>query len=411
MLTADGLTRKFSAPKFNTIVPSLCALYICVWSVFPAIQLGNLFRLAALGSAVIWFFFINSKRNYLMDRKDVLMALFVIFVVLESVIGTMGVGGIMSHIATFTLFIGYYMAKHYEKSESPLTFISVAVIAVLIFSNFKTFYALATDEHVTRAIVRNDEDTYSYIRQGVGGYGLIYPQVCIAPLFISWTLSAFKKNKIFFAMGVAWFISYVLMVFNSGYTIAVVVTVIGIILVLAKNQRSAIYSALIAVLVVVAIYFLILHSSGFKNYLLELFNGTTITTKINDIYNSYWFHTEADSVEVRLDAYTASLRGMLTYPILGGFWNSIGGGHSAILDTISKYGWFGGYAFITMIFYSPTAMKKSGDGVTIRKISNATIVTTFIIAILNTFPYQITLAVTLISLALFKDVKKWREQT
>ena len=406
------MKKRVTVPEFNTLFPLLCVLYICVWSIFPAIQLGNVFRLTALACAVLWFFIINSRRNYVMDRQDVLMAFFVVLVVVVSILATMGFSGILPQVAVFMMFFGYYMAKYYEKSDIDLSFISVVVITLLVVSNFRTFSALATDEHLTRAMVRNDEETYQYIRQGIGGYGLIYPQVCIAPLITSWTISSFKKNKLCFALGVVWIISFVLLVLNGGYTIAIVVGAIGFVLVLAKSKKSIIYSLVISLGVMLTIYLLIAHSSNFRNFLLETFQrSNAIKSKINDLYNTYWGLGDADSVEVRSDAYLFSLKGIITYPILGGLWNPMIGSHSAILDTISQYGWFGGYAFITMIFHVPVNQKrKSKDGY-IKKVVNSVMTTTFIIALLDTFPYQMMMAVTVISLALFKDIIKWREKT
>ena len=60
-----------------------------------------------------------------------------------------------------------------------------------------------------------------------------------------------------------------------------------------------------------------------------------------------------DSIQIRIDAYSNSLIDMLKYPIIGSLWRENGGGHSALMDITSKYGWLGGYAFAMMFYHVP----------------------------------------------------------
>ncbi|MBO4323578.1 MAG: hypothetical protein J5836_02835, partial [Clostridia bacterium] len=193
--------------------------------------------------------------------------------------------------------------------------------------------------------------------------------------------------------------------------IAMVVTVIGFVLVLARSKKSVIYSLLISVGVMVAIYFAIGYSAGFRNFLLEIFKKSNpITFKINDIYNSFWGLGDAHNVEVRADAYTMSLKVIFTYPILGGFGSVPVGGHSAILDTIAIFGWFGGYAFITMILHVPAFQKRTSKDDYVKKVANSVTATILLVGLLDTFPYQLAMAVTVVALGLFKDIIRWRQE-
>ena len=94
--------------------------------------------------------------------------------------------------------------------------------------------------------MRNDAESYVYLRQGIGGYSLIYPQVCVSPAILAWTLSAFKRHKLSFAIGCVWAYTYVLCILRAGYSIAIFVTVIGVLLLLFYKDRNAVSAVILA---------------------------------------------------------------------------------------------------------------------------------------------------------------------
>ena len=98
---------------------------------------------------------------------------------------------------------------------------------------------------------------------------------------------------------------------------------------------------------------------------------------------------------------------MLKYPIIGSLWRENGGGHSALLDIISKYGWLGGYAFAMMFYHVPFHYKHHYNNSFINSTTNATLITLLFVSILDSFTYSFTYMILIVASLLFEDIIKW----
>ena len=154
---------------------------------------------------------------------------------------------------------------------------------------------------------------------------------------------------------------------------------------------------------------MIVYVDGFRNMLLEVFEGTAITKKINDLMSTSETGNAEGSIFIRMALYGQSLRTIFTYPVIGGLWMHGGGGHSALLDAFAKYGLWGGYMYAKMLYYVPGYYKQRSNHRFIVSISNATMVTLLFVSVLDTFSYSFMSVVLLVLPLLYEDIITWEK--
>ena len=300
------------------------------------------------------------------------------------------------------------MVNYYFDRLEELSLLPVIALLLFVIPNVITIKALVVNPHIMRLIVRNDEETYEYIRKGVGGYGLLYPQVCLFPAALAWIIQASKKQKVKFAFGCIWLVSYLGLMLKAGYSIAIISTVISVYILFFHKGRSVIGLVLSIVAIMVLSTLLLVYSETFRNFLLEIFEGTKVTQKINDILLSVQNGDADGSVGDRTTKYMKSLSTILEYPIIGGLWMAGGGNHSAIMDSFAKYGVFGGWMFTKMFFSVNLMYKKKQKDRFMMQVLNASMGALLLVGMLNTTPYQCMLPFTVVLLAIIGEVEMWR---
>ena len=398
--------------SIDKFIQSMLVLYLIAWTISPPLQIDTIYRIAALGAAVLWFI-LNIPYQVKFERIHILAIVFMLLVMFVALIeGKGSLGSVLKPINLYMLVLAFLMAYSYKDRWDELAPLVPIVLIMLTYFNYQTYKIVLNDPAVARLIVRNDPEIYKYMRQGVGGYALLYSQVCILPMVLTWIMGAFKKHWVKFAIGVIWLVSYTQYLLNSGYTIAVVTSIAGLIILFFYKKKSVAPAILIVSVLIVVLVWLIGYVDGFRNALLDFFDGTTVAKKINDIYLSITTDETADSIMVRIERYKAALQTMITYPFIGGLWfeGGSGGGHSALLDNFAKYGIFGGYVFINIIFEFTNSLKKKLDSFKDIQLANALFISIFLIVLLNAMPHNLVLLI-ILGLPMFNsDIIKWREE-
>lgn len=390
-------------------IQSVAIAYIVIWAISPPLEIDLIYRLLAVVATGVWALCWMLRQNPIeLDRNQIISVFFLFTVVGVTFISNGDFNGILKQIAFFMLVICFIINSFYKGDWSELRWLVPVVLILFIIWNYKTIQALIVDPAIARQIVRDDEAIYVYLRQGVGGYGLIYPQVCISSAVLMWTIKAFKNNKILFAVGVVWCVTFVHLISLAGYSIAIFATCIGAVLLFFYKGKNSLGAFLIAGILFTTIMFSILYIDEFRNWLLEVFDGTAVAKKINDLVATGESGTAEGSINDRMIRYVNSLEVIFKYPIIGALWRGNGGGHSGLLDTIAKYGLWGGWFFIKAVYYVPNYYKeKYVENLQIRKISNAVLVTMLMVSILNSVTYSIYCTVLLVLPVLFEEIIRW----
>lgn len=390
------------------LIQKIAVLYLIVWTISPPLQVDTIYRLLALACAVVWAGIWFIRENPITLGKEQIGALFFLIAVMIVIyFEKYDLSALIKQIALIMLVICFLMTYFYDDKWDELYGIVPIVLILLTIWNYKTFSILVEDHTIARMLVRDDETTYDYLRQGIGGYSLIYPQVCICPAIFAWIIKAYKNNKLLFAVGAVWAYTYVRLLELAGYSIALFASAIGLILLLFYKGKNIIPAFIVTILAFAGIMAAILYVIPFREWILETFDGTAVARKVNDLISTSESGVTGDSIQVRIQAYANSLYDMIKYPIIGSLWRENGGGHSAVLDTVSKYGWLGGYALIMMLYHVPFHYKHHYNNKFIVSTANATLITLMFVSLLDSFNYSFTCMVLIVSSLLFEDIIKW----
>lgn len=390
------------------LIQKIAVLYLIIWTISPPLQVDTIYRLIALACAVLWagIWFIR-ETPLTLGKEQIGAIIFLIAVMIVVYFEKYDFSVLIKQIALIMLVICFMMTYFYDDKWDELSGLVPIVLVLLAIWNYNTVNVLIEDHTVARLLVRDDEATYEYLKQGIGGYSLIYPQVCICPLIFAWIFKAFKNNKLYFIIGVVWACFYVRLLELAGYSIALFASVAGILLLILYRGKSAIIAFIFAVLIFVGIMASIMYITPFREWILETFDGMAVARKVNDLVSTADSGVTGDSIQLRINAYKNSLVNLIKYPIIGSLWRENGGGHSALLDITSKYGWLGGYAFSMMFYHVPFHYKHHYNDKFIISVANATLVTLMFVSSLDTFSYSFTLMVLIVASLIFEDIIKW----
>lgn len=386
----------------------IAVLYIIIWTISPPLQVDLIYRLIALACAIVWVVIWVIRENPITFGKEQIAAVFFLIAVLLVVFfEKYDFESIIKQIALIMLVICFMMTYFYDDKWDELAGIVPIVLILLTVWNYKTFNILVEDHTIARLLVRDDETTYEYLRQGIGGYSLIYPQACISPLILAWIYKSLKHNKLFFVIGVAWIYTYVRLIELAGYSIALFTSAIGLLLLVFYRGKNIIVAFIITILAFAGIMAAIMYIAPFREWILETFDGTAVARKVNDLVYGSETGVTGDSIQLRINAYSASIMDMIRYPLIGSLWRESGGGHSALLDITSKYGILGGYAFSMMFYHVPLHYKHRYSDKFIMCTANATLVTLLFVSLLDSYNYSFTCMVMIVSSLIFEDIIKW----
>ncbi|MCR5783510.1 MAG: hypothetical protein K6G90_12355 [Clostridia bacterium] len=389
----------------QTIIQIIAVIYLTVWSVAPPLQMDMIFRLAALGLAFLWFA-IEFFSRFEFTRIQIFCAIFMVGVAIIAYVQN-GAGAVMGEIAVYMMVLSYFINIYSTDKWQNYRLVVPIAIGLLIFFNYRTASELSRDATIARLLVRDSEELYGYMKRGVGGYGLVYPQVLIAPVVYGWTLKSFVQNKLYFVLGVCWIVSFWALILNAGYSIAIISSAVSFIILLFYRRRGILPAFIITVALVVLIFVLLVYAEGFRNIVLRIFDGTKVVRKIEDLLSTAEGET-ADSFATRVTRYWVSIRSSLQYPIIGGIlFGASTGGHSEILDTFSRYGLWGGVPTLIMIFHTPISFKVEYNSRTITAVANAHTIAIALVALFDPFVFQVYFPLLVLCPVMYSDILKW----
>jgi len=393
-----------------SVIQKICVLYLIIWSISPPLSSGMLYRFAALGAAGVWFGF-EIIRGIQFTKNDVKAVLFVLAIVLTSYIEYGGLGSVLKNIALFMMCLLYIMQTHYKGRWSSLSNLIPLMLALLVFFNIRTFTTLLEDPTIARKIVRNDDEMLPYLARGVGGYALIYIQVCAFPALIMWVMKAARVNRILFCIGVGWAVTYLLVIANAGYSLAIFTSGASLVIMFFYKGKRVTPAVITMLLILIGAMFALIYMEGLRNWLLVQFDGTAVAKKINDLVSSNESGEATGSIYDRVKAYTTSLQTIGKYPIIGAWWYSGGGGHSAILDMFAKYGVVVGYFYVQMLFSRLFYLKKKyEDKMLVNQVCNACFCSILFVAMLDSLTYEFMIVLLIVIPLIISTVNEWDER-
>ena len=391
-------------------VQQISVLYLVIWTISPFMEIDNIWRIGALAAFGLWLICAMSRGLHL-ERIHMLAFAFIALVVVVNIIQNNGFGKIMSPIHLYMMVLLFIVGHFYKDKWKELSFIVPIVLLFLIYFNFKSAFTVIDDPTIARKLVRNDESIYQYLRQGIGGYSLIYPQVVCFPVLVMWIFKSFKNKKFYFLIGLGWLVSYVLFVLNANYSIAITGSVISLIILLFYKGHSVALAFAVSAGLFIALMLMILYWDSFRNMLLEFFDGTAVAKKINDLVATSESGAAEGSINARIIRYQSDINTIFHFPFIGGLWWESGGGHSALGGSFAQYGIFGGYLFCKIIYGVPLSYKKYFGYKKIQQIANANLVGLLFVTLLDSMTYSFLGMILIITPILYENIIEWEGLT
>lgn len=387
-------------------VQQISVLYLVIWTISPFMEINMIWRIGAFAAFGLWLICAMSRGLHF-EKIHLLALAFVALVVIVNIIQNNGFKKILAPIALYMMVLFFIMGHFYRNKWEELYFIIPIILIFLIFFNFKSAFIVMDDPTVARKLVRNDESIYSYLRQGIGGYNLIYPQVIAFPVLLMWVFKSYRKKRIQFVIGLVWLFSYVLFVINANYSIAITGSIISLIILLFYKGHSVGLAFVVSAGLFIGLMLMILYWEGFRNMLLEFFDGTAVAKKINDLVATSESGSAEGSINDRIVEYQATIGCFFKYPIIGGLWHGSGGSHSTLGGMFSQYGLFGGYVFCKIFYSVPSYYKKEYSYKHIQHIANANLVVLLFVSLLDTVPYSFLGMVLFVTPILYENIIEW----
>ena len=387
-------------------IQQISVLYMVIWTISPFLMIDNIWRIGALGAFGLWLI-CAMIRGFHFERIHMLTLAFAALIVIVNIIENNGFGKIMTPISLYMMVMFFLVGYFYKDKWKELYFIVPIILLILIFHNFKSASMVMEDPTLARKLVRNDQEIHTYLRQGVGGYGLVYPQVITFPVLVMWVFKAIKRKKVYFIIGAVWIVSFVLFILNANYSIAIVGSLISLIILLFYKGHSIGLAFAVSLGLFIALMMMILYWDDFRNMLLEFFDGTAVAKKINDLVASSESGEAEGTINLRMITYQRTFDTIFKFPFIGGLWWESGGGHSALGDAFAKYGIFGGYIFCKIMYGVPLLYKKTFGYKQIQQMANANLVVLLFITLLDSMGYTFVGMILIITPILYENIIEW----
>lgn len=366
-------------------IQMVCVMYLAAWMIAPPLAYATIYRLIAVVAAGVWMLLQNYTKKTYRNKKMgnnmqryVLCAVIYIAAVLfcqcvfkkEPIMSAL-YGNITTYVLLLVGYIGgvYCRDERYEELQKILSFIILLVVVFSITSIFRSdeFY------YMTRNAGGTEDEAYNLLAQkaamqGVGGFGFFAFSAAFSPMVLWYSYFRSKRKKIWLRIA---FIIIEIGVLSAGYTLALLISILGIAICLFYNMRSR-YGKLLVVLTCFVL--LLFWDSVSKVLYVGLQNmsaGTMYANKVEDIFSFLLEGNSTGTFEARQERYLYSLQSIFRYPVLGSYIlagvNAIGS-HSSILDPFAAYGWFVGMAWLYIVIVFPYKMANSSRGNGIKQI-------------------------------------------
>lgn len=387
-------------------IQQISVLYLVIWTISPFMEIDMIWRIGALAAFGFWFLCAMSRGLHF-EKIHLLAFAFLLLVVIVNIAENNGFSKILRPIQLYMMVLFFIMGHFYRGKWKELYFIVPIALIFVTYFNFKSAFTVMDDPTVARLLVRNDEEIYTYLRQGVGGYGLLYPQVVTFPVLVMWIFKAYRNKRMYSLIGIVWLVSYVLFVLNANYSIAITGSFISLIILLFYKGHSAGLAFAVSAGLFITLMLMILNVEGFRNMLLEFFDGTAVAKKINDLVATSESGAAEGSINDRVIAYQGTINTIFRFPIIGGLWWESGGGHSALGGMFAQYGILGGYIFCKIFNSVPNYYKKEYRFKQIRNIANANLVVLLFVSLLDTVSYSFLGMVLFVTPILYENIIEW----
>lgn len=369
-------------PRLNVLdkLQTASVFYIGAWALSPPLFVNNYARIGAALALALWTVCELSRGGgiFLRPGRPVIIAVFYLAYTTAVVLYADGVGALVSRIQ-LVLFVLFFIQFQAARRHGLMKYRWMLWPSLALFSLWTaiTLGALRSDNHIAREMVRSSEDTLQYAAGGIGGYGLVYAALWALPALayiganlpplpgpragrMAMPLAIAMRMLVFGTLALA-----SLLVLGSGYSIAVISFLAGLMAYGLLRGRASGRGVRIAVASLIAVLGLAFSQSSLPETTLEglssLTEGTNYHLKVEDMLASMNSESAVGTVHDRTDRYVRSLQLFATEPIRGVLSFRDVGKHSLTLDNLAQFGLLGGGALIYVLLALPLTLMRASS--------------------------------------------------
>ena len=370
-------------------------LPIVFWILLPALSFNSIFRILVILSCFSYFI-IEFNRGII--NKFSLKVIFLIFLIWSIHLLSLSQNPSQFFHLTFFFIIVIFSNCIILKKDSNYDYLIIVVLVLNLVTIIITLLNLFNDMNVSRALSKSNEISIGLSLRGIGGYGFVYMNVVLFPLFISYTKNIYynNHNKVLLLISSLNILGVVSLVWKAQYMIALLIVILCLFLYFIrfalKNPIKTLFF-ITPVFFAASVYYLIKFE--------EIIEGTRYLQKYIGFLSAVSGDEANLSVTSRSDLYLRSIYTFLESPFTGNLRFSYDkiGAHSQIIDNFAQFGLFIGTATIYCIFYLPVVILKNIN-IDYKFEIILFIIALFIIALTNTVPLEISLSFLFLSLTL-----------
>lgn len=367
--------REHSSMSGTLRAQNFALLYLCLWTIVPAMAYGSVYRYLAVAAALCWAILEVARKDNIFKRPTapVLLCLAYILYTLAIEWSLGSAADFDWHIQPAIMFfflLVYESRRHRLDTLTPVFWWTLATLPLVLIISLA---ALSEYGHAARIVVRASDEAEELAREGVGGYALVYFCVVMLPILVA--ITAYRARGIATtaprvlgrlqtpvpALTAVTAALVALFIFRAQYSIAMYLSLLLLPAVFIPRKYALLVAILILPLGLISLQedalVKTLEAAG------TVVEGTTAGNKINDLLTSLREDQAFGTVGDRVSRYSRSIELFMEAPVLGVLDIRDIGAHSAYLDRFGRYGIFIGSLFVYLVVYVPIRMmKRVGDG-------------------------------------------------
>lgn len=334
----------------------ICIFYIIAWILSPPLIAEDLYGYIAMLAAAIWFIveLVGHPSTFIKPSRTLIFV--ILFILYSGIVGYMtdGGSGVTRNIQMYLslLFLIFY-DSHQRRDIRKLRLVVWASLVIFSIWLVTTLVAYQVVQNASRILIRSGDVEADMMRQGIGGYGLVYGAMIIIPVLLYLLKTHILPVLTFKIAALAALILSIFVVIQAGYSIALILMMAGIIITLMIGKATA--NTLVKTTIVITVVLLALHLFGnaMLDFVVDSASGTSYEHKLQDIRASLESNRGVGTVDDRMERYLRSLHLFIENPVIGTLSYDHIGKHSAIIDTFAFYGVIVGYIFAYILFQVP----------------------------------------------------------
>jgi hypothetical protein len=332
--------------------------YLSIWTTAPILAYGFGYRIAALGSLLLWFVLelFNPRGIFRKPSLPILILFLYLSYTLPVIYMTDGTPTFLRFLQFYIIMIFFMIGTSYSR-KGFLPFRTLVLIQIVLFTlwDIATYLALLENSHAARFIGKSTGQAQALQEKGVGGFAFVYALLVYIFGLMEMLRHRFRKKKFLSPLTLFMLFSLflsVIVVLKAEYTTAVILLVTTSILYFfhSKSLGKNIFLGIIAITLYVVITANLVE---ILEWIHPYTYGTNYYIKIRDLLDSLQFGEAVGTAADRTERYIRSTLLFLEHPISGTWTFTVVGKHSYILDTFAQFGIFAGAALLYIILKFP----------------------------------------------------------